>query len=307
MPRCGGIEFAATLPPMSYWMLPLFLLVAVARAWRVTTAQRVAADYAARFSSNEVGGIVAGAEGFTLTGTGARALLLLHGSGDTPQTLRYLGERLQAAGYTVHAPLLPGHGRSPKAFASVSAPEYIGAARDGLDLLRRESAWIGVVGLSMGGALGVQLAAEASDVRALVLLAPYLIPPRFVQWVARTSWGWGALLPFVAGRGAASVHDAAAGAESRAYGVFSPSAMRALVATAAAGRRALASVAVPMLVINSREDNRIPAALAEEALTTLRAPAERHWVTGCGHVITVDYCKDTVAELVLTFLERQPR
>jgi esterase/lipase len=36
----------------------------------------------------------------------------------------------------------------------------------------------------------------------------------------------------------------------------------------------------------------------------LRAPVEEHWVTGCGHVLTMDYCKDAVAALVLTFLAR---
>jgi carboxylesterase len=61
---------------------------------------------------------------------------------------------------------------------------------------------------------------------------------------------------------------------------------------------------VPTLVIHSRADNRIPDALATATTAALRAPTERHWVTGCGHVITVDYCKDTVAELVLAFLAR---
>ena len=61
---------------------------------------------------------------------------------------------------------------------------------------------------------------------------------------------------------------------------------------------------VPTLVVNSREDNRIPRALAETATATLRGPTERHWVTGCGHVITVDYCRDAVASLVSDFLAR---
>jgi carboxylesterase len=252
-------------------------------------------------------GVIVGAEPFTLPGTNGRALLLLHGSGDTPQTLRYLGERLHAAGYTVHAPLLPGHGRSPSAFTRVSASAYLIAARDALTALRRDASWVGVVGLSMGGAIAAQLAVHASDVQVLVLLAPYIIPPPSVRWSASTAWGWGVLIPFMKGRGAASVHDPAQGTASRAYGVFPPNALRALVATAAKGRRALARVTVPTLVVNSREDNRIPAALATRSTETLRAPTERHWVTGCGHVITVDYCRDEVAELVLAFLARHTR
>src|SRR4051812_25853498 len=99
---------------MIAWLLPLPLLAAGAAAgvWRARAARRVERAYAARHPA-AADGVVEGAAPFTLRGTNGRALLLLHGSGDTPQTLRYLGERLHAAGYTVHAPLLPGHGQSP--------------------------------------------------------------------------------------------------------------------------------------------------------------------------------------------------
>jgi carboxylesterase len=289
-------------------MLPLILLAGaatVARFLRPGAIARADAAYHARHPTGPQG-IAEGAEGFTLRGASGRAQLLLHGSGDTPQTLRYLADRLHAAGYTVHAPLLPGHGRAPSELLDVRAADYRAAADAALDTLRRDSSWIGVVGLSMGGALAAPLAAEASDVRALVLLAPYLEPPPLVRWIARLAPVWGSLVPFLDGRGERSVHDKAAGAESRAYGVFSANAMRALADTAAAGQRALAHVTVPTLVIHSREDIRIPTAIAERASATLRGPTERHWVAGCGHVLTVDYCKQAVADLVIDFLTRLP-
>lgn len=239
-----------------------------------------------------------------LAGTNGRALLMLHGSGDTPQSLRYLGERLHDAGYTVYAPLLPGHGRSPREFALASAVDYHDVARRALDELRVSHAWLGLIGLSMGGALAAQLAVEAPNVRVLVLLAPYLEPPPDVRWARDTSWLWGLTAPYLRGRGEDSVHDVAARQESRAYGTFSAGAIGALIETAEAGRRALPELTQPTLVINSEEDNRIPRAMALAALEEIRALTERHWVTGCGHVITVDYCKDTVAQLVLAFLAR---
>jgi carboxylesterase len=288
---------------MRPWRLPAAGVAAVARHLRPGAVGRADAAYRARYPMGPEG-IAAGAEGFILRGSSGRGLLLLHGSGDTPQTLRYLAGRLHAGGYTVHVPLLPGHGRAPSAFLAVQARDYRAAAEAALDALRRDVSWIGVVGLSMGGALAVPLAAEASDVRALVLLAPYLEPPPLVRWTARLAPLWGPIVPLLDGRGEGSVHDKAAGAESRAYGVFSAKAMRALVETAAAGRRALAGVTVPTLVVHSREDIRIPIAIAERATATLRAPTERHWVAGCGHVITVDYCRAEVAALVLDFLAR---
>jgi len=287
-------------------MLPWLLVPLVAgagAAWRASASRRANREYAARTVPTP-SGVVAGAEGYTLEGSTGRAVLLLHGSGDSPQTLRYLSERLHAAGYTVHAPLLPGHGRSPREFARVSADAYIAAARAALDSLRARHGWIGVGGLSMGGALAARLAAETTDTRVLMLLAPYLAATPSVVWATWTAPVWSLLQPYANARGARSVHDPVARAASYAYGVVTPGALRALLATAARGRAALARVTVPTLVIHSRADNRIPDAVATQTTATLRASTERHWVTGCGHVITVDYCKDAVAELVLAFLAR---
>lgn len=283
----------------------LLLAVAVgAGLFRVRAARRVERAYAAR-RPPRADGVVPGAEAFRLEGDTGRALLLLHGFGDTPQTLRYLGGRLHAAGFTVHAPLLPGHGRGLRDFATASAEDYVSAARGELATLLASAPWVGVIGLSMGGAIAARLAAESRDVRVLALLAPYLTPPRSVALVARTAPLWSAVTPYFTGRaGDASVHDPAARDSSFAYGMFPPRAVRALCATAAAGRRALASITIPTLVVNSREDNRIPLALAETATASLAGPTERQWVTGCGHVITVDYCRDAVAKLVLDFLAR---
>jgi carboxylesterase len=260
-------------------------------------------EYVGRFAVN-ASGVVAGAEGFTLRGTNGRALLLLHGSGDTPQSLRYVANKLNAAGFDVHAPLLPGHGRSPHAFATATAADYHDAARRALAELNVTHRWVGVIGLSMGGALAARIAAESRDVRALVLLAPYMIPPRDVRVARSTSRIWSPVTPYLRGRGQESVHDPIARDASRAYGSFSAGALEALSDTAAAGYRALSQLAMPTLVINSEQDNRIPRELAQEALDAITAPVEQHWLKGCGHVITVDYCKDDVVELVLAFLAR---
>ena len=59
------------------------------------------------------GGIIAGAEPFELAGSPTHAVLVIHGFGDTPQTVRRLADHLHRAhGWTVRAPLLPGHGRT---------------------------------------------------------------------------------------------------------------------------------------------------------------------------------------------------
>ena len=103
---------------------PLLLAVGAGVAvLRLRAARRTERAYADARPPG-VDGVVPGAEGFTLEGSTGRALLMLHGFGDTPQTLRYLGGRLHAAGFTVRAPLLPGHGRGLRDFAAASAEDY---------------------------------------------------------------------------------------------------------------------------------------------------------------------------------------
>ena len=143
-------------------------------------ARRLEVEYVSRYPAG-AGGVVGGAEGFFLEGTNGRRLLMLHGSGDSPQSLRYLAERLNMAGYAVHVPLLPGHGRSPRAFATATAGDYHLAVLGALSELTALDGWIAVAGLSMGGALAARLSAESTRVQALVLLAPYLTPPSGVR------------------------------------------------------------------------------------------------------------------------------
>src|SRR5947209_4040309 len=65
----------------------------------------------ARYRRTE-SGIISGAAAIERAGTNGAAVLLLHGAGDTPQTMLGLATGLSQRGYAVNAPLLPGHGRS---------------------------------------------------------------------------------------------------------------------------------------------------------------------------------------------------
>lgn len=249
-----------------------------------------------------------GAEPFELEAAGGRAVLLVHGGGDTPQTLRYLAEVLHAHGYAVRAPLLPGHGRVLQEFSRVTADAWLEAVRAEYRALRARYAWVGVIGLSMGGALAVQLAAEVgAALPALGLVAPYLSIPPHVRRAAKYSHIWGVLVPYVrsadSGR---SIHDPVEEARSRAYGIFTPAALRALTVTADRATALLPRVITPTLVIQSREDNRIPPAACEAAYNALGAREKRLvWVEAAGHIITVDRGREKVfAELVAWFDQR---
>jgi carboxylesterase len=254
-------------------------------------------------------GIIVGAHGFELAGTGTRAVLLVHGGGDTPQTLRYLAEALHARGYAVRAPLLPGHGRMLRDFASVSPEALLDAVRDEYRALRARHPWVGVIGLSMGGALAVQLAAEVDgDLPALGLVAPYLCPPARVRRAARLAPFWGLVAPYVRSADGRSIHDAAEQAKSLAYGIFSARALRVLVTTADRAFALLPRVTAPTLVVQSRDDNRITPDACERSVRALGAREKRLvWVEGAGHIITVDYGRERVIEELAAWMDEKCR
>jgi carboxylesterase len=168
--------------------------------------------------------------------------------------------------------------------------------------------WVAVGGLSMGGALVAQLTAEQPSIPAAVLLAPYLAIPNRIVMAARLARVWGFAVPFVRAlepTARRSIQDEREATRSLAYGVFTPSALRALRLTVARAMRALGSITSPTLMIQSRDDNRIAPDAAQTAFDRIAAEDKQLvWVTGAGHVITVDYGRERVFELVADWLAR---
>ena len=244
-------------------------------------------------------GIVIGAASIDLAADGNRAVLMLHGFGDTPQTLQYLAAYLHGQGWAVRAPLLPGHGRTLHEFSASRAEEWIAFARAELDALRARYDTIAIVGLSMGGALATVLAAESSDVRALALLAPYLSMPTRLRRAASLHRILGVVTPFLRGGGDRSIRDPEEVARNRAYGFLTPRLVFELSRMVARGRAAATRVSVPTLVVQSRQDHRIPPDAAERAFALFAAPTRRMmWTEGNGHIITVDYGRQAIFAVV---------
>jgi carboxylesterase len=216
----------------------------------------------------------------------------------------HLAGALAALGYTVAAPLLPGHGRDLAAFDRSSADDWYAAVLQEFDRLRESHGWVGVVGLSMGGALSARLAAETHRVDALVLASPYLSMPAGGSIMARTAPLWGALFPAVRTASEKSVFDPAARAVSLGYGAFTHNSLRALRTTASRGFAALPNIKAPTLIMQSTTDNRISSPATQRAFDRLGAREKRlEWIEGAGHVITVDYGWEKVVGRIIEWME----
>jgi len=116
--------------------------------------------------------ILTGAEPFRHDGSDI-GVLLCHGFTGTPQSLRPWGEYLAERGYTVHVPLLPGHGTTWQDMNSTRWRDWYACVDRAFRELHETCERVVVGGLSMGGALSLQLAQEHGPrISGLVLVNP---------------------------------------------------------------------------------------------------------------------------------------
>ena len=279
---------------------------AVLAVWwpiRGRIAARIERDFMAA-RPRDAEGFIVGAAPFTMPGTRPGGVLLLHGYNDSPQSLRAMARMINARGWTVRVPALPGHGRTLQEFAASRADAWIASARAELRALQGTHAEVAVGGLSMGGAIALLLAAETPSVRAVVTFAPYLhasVPLPLLAAIAplmalRARW--------IPGGGGRSVRDPVAAAAMIAYRRSTPRLLVQLAQVVHRVRRTLGAVHQPVLVLQSREDNRIPMGSATEAFARIGSTDKTlQWSSGSGHVVTVDYGYEKIGTAAADWLE----
>ena len=101
------------------------------------------------------------------------ALLLLHGFTGFPSSMLPLARALVDAGGSVSVPLLPGHGGSWRELGRTGWTDWSGAALAEYDRLAAAHPTVVVAGLSMGGALSLEVAAQRSPA-GVVCINPVL-------------------------------------------------------------------------------------------------------------------------------------
>ncbi len=111
---------------------------------------------------------------FYFKGDNQKAILLIHGWTSVPYELYRLGIYLKENGYAVSAPLLPGHGTTPKNLENIKWSEWLVEIEKTYFDLKKSYSEVYVIGTSIGSSLALILAQKNSDLKGLVLLAtPY--------------------------------------------------------------------------------------------------------------------------------------
>lgn len=229
-------------------------------------------------------------------GSGPLGALLLHGFTGSPASLRPLGEYLAANGVAVAGPRLPGHGTDDwNDLSGATAAGWLAAAEDALAGLSGCEAIV-VVGLSMGGALAVRLAAVHPDaLRGVVLINPYVRDPRLAaapvaRWFMRSVKGIG--------------NDIHRPGQDEVCNDRIP--MRTLAEAnrlLRSARAGLPELRLALLVFSSPQDHTVDPANAR--LVMERTGSESRELIGLPssyHVATLDYDADTIFERTLAFV-----
>ena len=112
----------------------------------------------------------------TLKG-GRHGVLLFHGLSSSPLELQFVARGLHRAGYTVHAPVIPGYtyGLIHDHGANHSVDDWISVALKELDWLSKKCDRVSVGGLCIGAVLALRVAAMRSDsLRSVLALSTAL-------------------------------------------------------------------------------------------------------------------------------------
>jgi len=246
--------------------------------------------------------IMPGAEPFGFEGEGSETgVLLIHGFTGSPQSLRPWGEHLAAQGWTVIAPRLPGHGTSSLDLSLTNGDDWYGEAEMALVGLAERCSSVFICALSMGGTIGLDLAArQAERVAGLVVVngSVYSDDPRsrFAPVLGK--------LPFSVKGIGSDIADPTQ--HELCYDRVPLRSAAALLAYQNGVRDRLSDVKAPLLLLCSRQDHVVPpgntAFIAEHVSST---DVETLYLERSYHVATLDYDAPVIFERSAEFIAKR--
>jgi len=231
---------------------------------------------------------------------GPEAVLLIHGYTGITDEFRYLGRRLNEAGFTVSVPRLPGHGTNGEDFVSTNARDWVRRIADEYLDLRALHGKVHLCGLSMGALIALILA-ERYGVGKIVLAAPaikakdgriFLTPflRRFLRTLPRPDYVF---------EGPPEYRPVAREYWEKTW--VGPAAE--LLSLQRLARKALPGISAKTLVIASERDDTVPL----EAMNIIESrigskDVSRLVLRESGHVVVNGSEKERVSDAIISFL-----
>ncbi len=225
---------------------------------------------------------------------GQTAILLMHGFTATTAEVRLIAEKLHQAGYTVSAPLLPGHGTHPDDLNQTRWQAWFDEIQSKYLSLRETHHQVFLIAESMGALLAIELSARYPEIAGQMLFAPAIKVKGL--WMARL------LSPFKTYLEKTGKED---GLPWKGYTVYPLKACVALLKLQKDVRRQLPKIANPTLVFTGEYDQTISPDSAEIILNGIASRDKGHiHLAESAHCILLDQELDQVFRHVKEFINQ---
>jgi carboxylesterase len=227
--------------------------------------------------------------------------LLVHGHTGAPKEMRWMGEFLANQGYSVLGLRLAGHATTPEDMRRMHWNDWIASIEDGFYELKGCTDQIFIIGLSLGGILSLQFAANHPVTGIIAMSTPFTLPkdPRlpflgiialFMPWLKQGPPDW---------------HNPDAAKDHICYPYFPTRSVIELRNLLKEMRASLPRITVPVLIIHSKHDTGVIPQNAEQILAALGS-ADKHvfWVENSGHVIPREPDRELAFQATHKFIQR---
>jgi carboxylesterase len=220
--------------------------------------------------------------------------LLIHGFTATTTEVRMLAEKLHKDGFTVSAPLLPGHMTTPDDMNSRSWKEWYGAVKSSFFELKTKVDTVFLCGESMGALLSLLLASRQSGIKGLLIFSPALIIKNI--WISHL------IRPFIKYIPKGGKED---GLPWKGYTVNPVHAITELNKVQTQSRKTLPSITTPIAIFQSKNDETVDPHGAEVIYENIGSKdKEIHWFNQSAHCMILDKQLNDIYVVSLNFVKR---
>ena len=226
-------------------------------------------------------------------------VVLVHGFTGSPAAMRPWAEFLNARGYSVRVPLLPGHGTKPADLNKVEWPEWPAKVKAEIVELQKHCSQIFVTGLSMGGGTTLNVAADLGDQLSGIILVNPMIHVRGVS--PALAFAISRVVKFGKSVGNDIKRN---GVTEYSYDKLPYRGIYQLLTMLKLTRAALPTVKLPMQLFHSVDDHTLPVSNTEIIMREIGSSNKsRIELLNSFHVATIDYDSEVIFSNSLTFIE----
>lgn len=220
-----------------------------------------------------------------------------------------IGKHLAGQGHTVLGVRLPGHATRPADLNRIRWRDWLAAVEDGYSILDKTCEQVIVMGLSLGGALALLLAASRPAAGVVAMATPYELPPqpslRWLRYLLPILRPISVVLRQIPKPSINDYKDQQAYRDHVSYRVFPVRSVPEVDGLLQRLREQLPTLRAPVLLMHAVEDRGVSPDNARSIFAQVGSDdKELVWIENSGHVLTVEPARRQVYDLAADFVEK---